>query len=55
MKQVLAASKKEFESESVMPCLKVVIDAGFSLEEATQAYSAVGDNPDLMISYLLGY
>ena len=32
--------------------VKFIIDMGFTLEEAIMAYSAVGDDPDLMLQYL---
>jgi hypothetical protein len=43
---------KNEENITEIPAIKFVIEIGFTLEEAIMAYSAVGDDPDLMLQYL---
>jgi len=43
---------KNEEKITEIPAIKFVIEIGFTLEEAIMAYSAVGDDPDLMLQYL---
>ncbi len=40
------------ENIAEIPSIKFVIEIGFTLEEAIMAYSAVGEDPDLMLQYL---
>jgi hypothetical protein len=47
--------KKENYNQSDLtthPSVKFILEMGFTLEEAILAYSAVGDDPDLMLQYL---
>jgi hypothetical protein len=44
-------SKNEFDLTN-HPSIRFIIDMGFTLEEAVIAYTAVGEDPDLMLQYL---
>jgi hypothetical protein len=66
LKSVLEMSKKEIpkiiydnispnKSEQDMtthPSIMFILEMGFTMEEAILAYSAVGEDPDLMLQYL---
>ena len=39
--------------QNISPNIRSVMEAGFSLEQATMGMSIVGDNPDMIIAYLL--
>lgn len=34
------------------PSIQFILEMGFTLEEAILAYSAMGEDPDLMLQYL---
>jgi len=55
LKSVMEESKKENKKEydlSIHPSILFVLDMGFTTEEAILAYSAVGEDPELMLQYL---
>ena len=53
MQTILEMSKNEqLASQEMSPAIKCALQNGFSLEQAIEAYSIVGENPDMMITYL---
>jgi len=54
--QTLEISKKEQQRDGNNLAgnysIKFIIDMGFTMEEAIMAFSAVGDDPDLMLQFL---
>jgi len=55
LKQTLEQSKNEYKAQQDLAVnynIQFIVDMGFLLEDAVMAYSAVGDDPDLMLQYL---
>jgi len=55
LKKTLVQSKQEHKNETNLSAnygVQFIIDMGFTMEEAIMAFSAVGDDPDLMLQYL---
>ena len=53
MKTVIAMSQNEGEANGQMSIgIQFAIENGFSIEQAVEAQSIVGDDPELMLSYL---
>jgi len=55
LKQTLEKSKNEYKDQQDLALnynIQFIVDMGFLLEDAVMAYSAVGDDPDLMLQYL---
>ena len=55
LEKTLEKSKQDHKNEQNLGgnySVQFIIDMGFTTEEAIMAYSAVGDDPDLMLQYL---
>ena len=53
MKTVIAMSQNEGQANGQMSIgIQFAIENGFSIEQAVEAQSIVGDDPELMLSYL---
>ena len=57
LNSVLELSKKETTIENTHnfnnhPSIQFIVEMGFTIEEAVLAYSAVGEDPELMLQYL---
>ena len=55
LQKTLEKSKEDHKNEQILGgnySIQFIIDMGFTTEEAIMAYSAVGDDPDLMLQYL---
>ena len=44
--------RENYNNITEIPSVKFIFEMGFTLEEAIIAYSAVGEDPDLMLQYL---
>ena len=51
----LSNQRGSYGNVTEIPSVKFIIDMGFTLEEAIIAYSAVVEDPDLMLQYLYSF
>ncbi|CAG9326059.1 unnamed protein product [Blepharisma stoltei] len=53
IRMAMEESKREASQNFLNPSIQIVVDSGFTMEQALGAWTVVGDDPNLMIEYIL--